>query len=210
MGGFRLRPRCLPRPARLCSDVCACQKGGCQCALGAVGSPGVYIHLGSLLLASAPTNQSPLHRSGTADSGPNTSYFPLSGYRCTLAHTDTHPLASALPLAFHHLSVARRRPGGSVHCAGVRTSNLNKIFFVLFCFFSHSSHSFTGSEKASKCSPSAKSPLGREGGTECFQGDGWATAEGLWRSQRPPPPPLPPPHLKWPDQIDFRQTRQSM
>lgn len=127
MGGFRLRPRCLPRPTRLCSDVCACQKGGCQCALGAVGSPGVYIHLGSLLLASAPTNQSPLHRSGTADSGPNTSYFPLSGYRCTLAHTHTHARTLSRLLSL----LRSTTDGQAVACVGVQTSNLNN-FFLFF------------------------------------------------------------------------------
>lgn len=199
MGGFRLRPRCLPRPARLCSDVCACQKGGCQCALGAVGSPGVYIHLGSLLLASAPTNQSPLHRSGTADSGPNTSYFPLSGYRCTLAHTDTqthtdtHPLASALPLAFHHLSVARRRPGGSVHCAGVRTSNLNKIF--LFCFV-FSLTVLTLSQEVRRLQSAAPALSRLEGGGDrMFSGRWMGNCRGIVAQPAPPHPHPHPRHI---------------
>lgn len=45
----------------VCARMCVLPKGGRQCVLSTVGSSGVCIHLGSLLLASTPTNQSPLH-----------------------------------------------------------------------------------------------------------------------------------------------------
>lgn len=71
---------------------CACcQKRGRQCALGTVGSPGVHIHLGSFLLASAPLTRALC----TPDLRPNTSQFPLTGYRCVYA---THCLSFLLPL----------------------------------------------------------------------------------------------------------------
>lgn len=94
MGGLGWDLAAFPNQL-VCARMCALPKGGCQCALCTVGSPGVHIHLCSLLLASTPTNQSPLHWSAQQTWGQTHHTFHWVD---TDAHTHTHSLFFAFPL----------------------------------------------------------------------------------------------------------------
>lgn len=79
----------------VCARMCLLPKGGRQCMLGTAGRPGVHIHLSSLLLAAAPLLPEPSALISTVDLRPNTSYFPLTGYRCVHTFFSPYPLFSS-------------------------------------------------------------------------------------------------------------------
>lgn len=164
---------------------CACcQKRGRQCALGTVGSPGVHIHLGSFLLASAPTHQSPMYpRLKAKHIIVSTDWIQMC-VRHTLSLFPSPscappPLTQAQPCSIFSKCVYRCR-----HITQTRV---------------HTKTSLLHREKESfKVQGLTKQPLGR---AECFQGDGWALLRDCVATL---------PNLKWLDQIDFRQMRQLM